>query len=95
MNTLSTNPTKANGLLEQAAGSATEQKHGDDHIAEPAAEQQFSTLRAKFEQAGHTFSRTKSLDGSIVYLAGKWGYFRELKGLKAAAAFLAILGGVR
>ena len=53
----------------------------------------FATLQAKFAIVGHTLYRTVNPDGSILYLAGKWGYFRELKNLEAVAAFLAMIGG--
>ena len=55
----------------------------------------FATLQAKFAIVGHTLYRTVNPDGSILYLAGKWGYFREIKGLQAVAAFLAMIGGSR
>jgi len=52
-------------------------------------------LRAKFAQAGHRLTRTASVDGSVIYLVSKWGMFRDLKGLEAVAAFLALIGGVK
>ena len=48
MTALSTILTKANGLLEQAAGGATGQKHDTNHIAE----KQLSTIRARLCLAG-------------------------------------------
>ena len=65
-----------------------------NHIVNHDENQVFETLRAKFAQAGHRLSRTTSIDGSVIYLASKWGLFRELRGLKAAAAFLAVIGGL-
>ena len=65
-----------------------------NHIVNHDENQVFETLRAKFAQAGHTFSRTENLDGTIYYLASRWGLFRDLKGLEAAAAFLAVIGGL-
>ena len=55
----------------------------------------YSTLQAKFALAGHTLYKTINPDGTVIYLAGKWGYFREIKGLEAVAAFLAMIGGAR
>ena len=48
MNAPSTNPTKANGPLERAAGGATGQNHDTNHIAE----KQLSTIRARLCLAG-------------------------------------------
>lgn len=63
------------------------------HSAELNERKAFETLHAKFAMVGHTLYRTVNRDGTLLYLAGKWGYFRELKGLEAVAAFLALIGG--
>ena len=63
--------------------------------AERNERKDFCTLQAKFAMVGHTLYRTVNPDGTLLYLAGKWGYFREMKGLEAVAAFLSLLGGVR
>jgi len=61
--------------------------------ADRAAERAFCTLRAQFAVLGHCLYRIVSGDGTILYLAGKWGYCRELKSLEAAAIFLKLIGG--
>lgn len=73
--------------------SAATKQHEANHSAIRDEEKAFSTWRAKFALVGHTLYRTVNADGSILYLAGKWGYFRELKSLEAVAAFLAQIGG--
>ncbi len=87
--------TKANGPLERAAGGVTGQKHKADVSVNHDENKLFSTLQAKFALAGHTLYRTVNADGTMLYLAGKWGYFREIKGLEAVAAFLAMIGGAQ
>lgn len=88
-----------NALTKEKAGvqpgdfSATEQKHEAKHSADFDQCKTFATLQAKFAIVGHTLYRTVNPDGSILYLAGKWGYFRELKNLEAVAAFLLMIGG--
>ena len=67
--------------------------NGANHNADRAAEKAFCTLQARFVVAGHTLYRTVNADGTILYLAGKWGYFRELRSLEAVAAFLMLIGG--
>ena len=95
MNAPSTESRNANGLLEQAAGGVAGQKHKLDSSANVDESKRFSLLQAKFALIGHTLYRTVNPDGSILYLAGRWGYFREIKGLEAVATFLAVIGGVR
>ena len=73
--------------------SATTTKHEAKHSVFPDESKVFATLQAKFAIAGHTLYRTVNADGTTLYLAGKWGYFREIKGLEAVAAFLAMIGG--
>ena len=75
--------------------SATTTKHPREDTSDHAESKAFTTLQAKFARVGHTLNRTVNPDGTILYLAGKWGYFRELKGLEAVAAFLAFIGGAR
>ena len=93
MNAPSTESRNANGLLEQAAGGVTGQKHKPDVSVNHNESKVYATLQAKCALAGHTLYRTINADGTVLYLAGKWGYFRELKGLEAVAAFLAMIGG--
>ena len=58
-----------------------------------AEDKAFFTVQAKLALAGHAFYRTRKLDGTILFLAGRWGCFRELKNLEAAAAMLMQIGG--
>jgi hypothetical protein len=74
---------------------ATTKKHDGDVTPKVDDAKAFSTLQAKFAIAGHTLYRTVNPDGTILYLVGKWGYFRELKNLEAVAAFLAMIGGAK
>ena len=85
--------TQEKAPVQRGNFSATTTKHGDDHSANHAENKAFTTLQAQFARVGHTLNRTVNPDGSFLYLAGKWGYFRELKGLEAVAAFLAFIGG--
>jgi hypothetical protein len=75
--------------------SATTKKHEADVTPKVQDAKAFATLQAQFALLGHTLYRTVNPDGTILYLAGKWGYFRELKNLEAVAAFLAMIGGAR
>lgn len=86
--------TQANGLLEQAAGRATTTKHGPDHNLISDESATFSQLEAKFAKAGHRLRQKTAPDGTVYYLASRWNLFRHLKGLEAAAAFLAVIGGL-
>ena len=54
----------------------------------------FATLAARFALAGHTLTRSNPADGAVMYHAGRWGLFRALPDLEAAAQFLAVIGGV-
>lgn len=84
---------------EKTKGAAPDQENAPsvtneaNHNADRAAEKAFCTLRARFAVAGHTLYLTVNADGTILYLAGKWGYCRELKNLEAVAAFLMLIGG--
>ncbi len=84
------NKTKGAAPDQENAPSVT---NGTNHNADRAAEKAFCTLSARFAVAGHTLYRTVNADGTMLYLAGKWGYFRELKSLEAVAAFLMLIGG--
>jgi len=53
----------------------------------------FATLAARFALAGHTLTRSSPADGAVMYYAGRWGLFRALPDLEAAAQFLAVIGG--
>ena len=86
-----TNPNKAKSAPQPRDALFT--TDGTKHTADHDENKLFSTLQAKFALAGHTLYRTINPDGSVLYLAGKWGYFREIKGLEAVAAFLAMIGG--
>lgn len=92
-----TSPQSQTPAAGERAGvlSATEQKHQLDVSVNHDESKRFSLLQAKFALIGHTLYRTVNPDGSILYLAGRWGYFREIKGLEAVATFLAVIGGVR
>jgi hypothetical protein len=54
-----------------------------------------ATNQAKFAIAGHALYKTTNPDGSILYLATRWGFVRELKSLEAVAAFFAMIGGAK
>lgn len=87
--------TQEKAPLERGNFRATTTKPLEEHTSDHAESKAFTTLQAKFARVGHTLNRTVNPDGTILYLAGKWGYFRELKGLEAVAAFLAFIGGAR
>ena len=53
----------------------------------------FASLAARFALAGHTLSRSNAADGAGLYYAARWGMSRALPDLKAAANFLAQIGG--
>lgn len=53
----------------------------------------FATLAARFALAGHTLTRSSPADGAVMYYAGRWGLFRALPDLEAAALFLTQIGG--
>ena len=53
----------------------------------------FSTLAARFALVGHTLTRSSPADGAVMYYAGRWGLYRTLPDLEAAAQFLAVIGG--
>jgi len=95
MTTPLTRTTQEKAPLERGNFSATTTKHGTDHNLIGDESTAFSQLEAQFTQAGHRLLRTTSIDGGVIYLASKWGMFRELKGLEAVAAFLALIGGVK
>ena len=84
---------------EKTKGAAPDQENapsvtnGTNHNADRAEEKAFCTLQTRFVVAGHTLYRTVNADETILYLAGKWGYFRELKSLEAVATFLMLIGG--
>jgi hypothetical protein len=85
--------------LEKTKGAAPDQENAPsatneaNHNADRATEKAFCTLQARFAVAGHTLYRTVNADGTMLYLAGKWGYCCELKSLEAVAAFLMLIGG--
>lgn len=88
------NTTKEKAPVQRRNFSATTTKHGVDHNLISDESANFSQLEAQFAKAGHTLRQKTNRDGSFYYLASRWGMFRELKGLEAAAAFLAVLGGL-
>ena len=53
----------------------------------------FATLAVRFALAGHTLTRSNPADGAAMYYAARWGLFRALPDLQAAAHFLAQIGG--
>jgi hypothetical protein len=65
----------------------------ENHSAANEERKSFATLRARFAIAGHSLSRTTAPDGSIVYLATRWGLVRQLPTIEAATAFLLRIGG--
>jgi hypothetical protein len=85
--------TKENAPVERGGFSAATTQHEGNHSAIADDYKVFSTFQAKFATAGHTLYRTVNADGTILYLAGKWGYCRELKSIEAVAAFLVLIGG--
>ena len=52
-----------------------------------------ATLAARFALAGHTLTRSNPADGAVMYHAGRWGLFRAMPDLEAAAQFLTVIGG--
>jgi len=84
---------------EQTKGAAPDQENAPsvtyetNHNADRATEKVFCTLQARFAVAGHTLYRSVTADGTMLYVAGKWGYFRDLKSIEAVAAFLMLIGG--
>jgi len=58
-----------------------------------AEDKAFFTVQAKLAMPGRARYRTTIFDGTIPFLAGRWGCFRELKYLEAAAAMLMQIGG--
>ena len=89
-----TDPTKAKSAAPDQEN-ALFTTGGTKHTADHDESKLYSTLQAKFALAGHSLYKTINPDGTVIYLAGKWGYFREIKGLEAVAAFLAFIGGAR
>jgi hypothetical protein len=73
--------------------SATTKKHEANSTANREDAKAFSTLQARFAIAGHSLYRTAAPDGSIAYLATRWGMIRELAPLEDAERFLAQIGG--
>ena len=53
----------------------------------------FATLAARFALVGHTLTRSNPADGAVMYHAGRWGLFRAMPDLEAAAQFLTVIGG--
>lgn len=94
MTTSPTHTPNENAQRELGIFGTTGQKHGVDHNAISSEIATFSQLEAQFARAGHTLRQKANRDGTIYYLASRWGMFRELKGLEAAAAFLAVIGGL-
>jgi hypothetical protein len=88
-------PHKNENPLGGGLSGATAKKHATNVTPKFDDAKAFASLQAKFAIAGHTLYRTVNPDGTILYLAWKWGYFRELKNLEAVAAFLAMIGGVQ
>ncbi len=86
---------------EKTKGAAPDQENAPfattfaDHTGDLLQPKTFVTLHAKFALVGLTLYRSVNADGGIVYVAGRWGYLRELKSLEAVAAFLAVIGGVK
>ena len=85
--------TQEKAPLERGNFSATTTKHIWDSATNRDAEKCFSTWQARYAICGHTLYRTASADGTILYLASRWGMVRELKTLEAVAAFFALIGG--
>jgi hypothetical protein len=75
--------------------SAIAKRHGSNVTPKVDDAKAFATLQARFAIVGHTLYRAVNADGTILYLAGKWGYFRELGTLEAVAAFLVTIGGAK
>ena len=88
-----TNPINANSPVEGAVLCGSTTKHGNEHNLASSESKTFSTLRAKFALLGHTLHTGVNADATIVFLAGRSGYFKELKNLEAATAFLILVGG--
>ena len=94
MTTPSTHCKNDNAQLKLGTVGTTGQKYDVDHNAISSEIATFSQREAQFAQAGHRLRQKANRDGTIYYLASRWGMFRELRGLEAAAAFLAMVGGM-
>ena len=57
-----------------------------------AEKKRFATLQAKFARKGHTFQRSSQNDGTVDYIAERWGLVRYLPTLDDADRFLAQIG---
>ena len=88
-----THSTKEKAPVGRGNFSAPTTKHMVDFATNPQTEKAFSSWQARYAMHGHALYRTASADGVIIFLAGKWGMFRELKSLEAVAAFFAQIGG--
>ena len=73
--------------------SATTTKHIVYCPTNRDAEKCLSTWQARYAIFGHTLYRTTSADGTVLYLASRWGMVREMKSLEEVATFLALIGG--
>jgi len=89
-------PQTPNKLKSVAHDQATALSTKADHDYSPNHDenQASTTLRSNVALIGYTLSRTTTIDGGVIYLASKWGMFRELKGLEAVAALFALIGGL-
>ena len=94
MTTPSTHRKNDNAQLELGTVGTTGQKYDTNHNAISSEIATFPQPEAKFAQAGHTLRQKTTPDGTIYYLASRWCRFRDLRGLEAAAAFLAVVGGL-
>ena len=89
---------RPNSEQEKAGGQpgdfiATKLKHNIEFATKRHAEKCFSTSRALYAIHDHSLYKATAADGAVVFFAGAWGMFRELKNLEAVAAFFAMIGG--
>lgn len=74
-----------------AATGQNANKNTDSPSLTPA--KRFATVRAKFALLGHTLHASRQSDGTVDYMAERWGLVRYLPSLDAADRFLIQIGG--
>jgi hypothetical protein len=57
------------------------------------AEMTFRNLRAAYAMQGHALLRADPADGTVNYLAKRWGLVRYLPTIDVARHFLKVIGG--
>jgi hypothetical protein len=88
MHTDTTPKEKPTGSANNPAG------HTDSEIVSSTAGagNTFDSLAARFALAGHALTCSNPAVGAGLYCVGRWGFFRALPDLQAAAQFLVQIG---